>query len=342
MANFTSSLTDSLDYKDVFIVPQYSDITSRKEVDVSAKLKEINLSNKVAGEIDIRVPIMNANMDTVSGEDISVAISNAGGLATLHRFQTVDEACEEYKRVQARLTTNNPVFVSIGVNRDSKVRAQRLYKVGARHMVIDIAHGHSAQMKEMIEWIRSHLPGTYIMAGNVASEDAVLDLVKWGAHAVKCGIGPGAVCLTKNVTGVTVPQFSCVIECVKGKKSLQAVGKDVTIVADGGCREIGDICKAIGAGADFVMTGKLFASCIEAPGKGVYRGSASQEVQAKYRTDKEYVPTPEGMSTIIEFTGDRAADVVEHIAGGLRSAYSYTGTRNTPGYKSKVKFGIRR
>lgn len=334
--------SQSLSYDDIFIIPQYSDISSRKEVDVSVNITDLNLSNKPAGTTNIKVPIVNANMDTVAGEDIAVAIANAGGLATLHRFQSIEDACAEYTRVVNRLTVQTPVFVSVGVNRDSIQRAQTLYNHGARHMIIDIAHGHSEQMKKMIEWIKGHLPGTYVMAGNVATRQGVIDLTLWGADAVKVNVGPGAVCVTKNVTGVTVPTVTSLIEAFEAKLELQEkYGREVALVADGGAKEIGDICKAIGIGIDFVMTGKLFAGSSEAPGKGVYRGSASKDVQTLYRTDKEYVPTPEGKSINVELTDESASDIVEHVAGGLRSAYSYVGARTTQDFKDKVTFGVR-
>jgi IMP dehydrogenase/GMP reductase len=151
-----------------------------------------------------------------------------------------------------------------------------------------------------------------------------------------------SVCLTKNVTGVTLPQFSCIQDCHAGKMIAEnTTGRKITLIADGGIREIGDICKAIGQGADFVMSGKLFAGCIEAPGKGIYRGSASSDVQTKYRTDKEYVPTPEGTSIKVEQTNESVLQLIEHVAGGLRSAYSYSNARNTGEFQTKVLFGIR-
>jgi len=337
------NFSNSLSYDDVFIIPQYSEISSRKEVDISTNIVDLNLHNKPAGESKIEVPIMVANMDTVAGTEMALAVNKAGGSIALHRFQSIDDACKQYNEITNQINSSmHNIFVSVGVNRDSTQRAQTLYNNGARHMVIDIAHGHSLQMRKMIEWIKRHLPGTYVMAGNVGTAQGVEDLVFWGADAIKCNIGPGAACTTKNITGVTLPVFSCIQDCNLGKLRMQdKFGKPILLVADGGIREIGDICKAIGAGADMVMSGRLFAGCLEAPGKGIYRGSASSDVQTLYRTDKEYVPTPEGTSMNIELTNESATQVVEHIAGGLRSAYSYTGARNTKEFKEKVIFGIR-
>jgi len=329
---------NALNYDDVFIIPQYSDVTSRKEVDISVTI----------GKRTFEVPVINANMDTIASKDLAIKIANVGGLASLHRFQTVDEACVEFLQVIACVKEEykNNVFVSIGVNRDSQERFEKLFMIGARNFIIDIAHGHCDQMKKIITWIRKNFPSEldrpYLMAGNVGTAEGVRDLALWGADAVKVGIGPGAVCLTKNVTGVTVPMFSCVLECSKQIEiTNHNLGTKIALVADGGCSEIGDVCKAISAGADLVMVGKLFAGCKETPKPGIYRGSASQDVQKTYRSDKEYLPTPEGKSISVELTGESSADIVNHIAGGLRSCYSYCGARNTEVFRSKVRYGIR-
>lgn len=321
----------SMNYDDVFIVPQYSDIVSRKEVDIS---------NDKIKLIKINVPIMPANMYDIVNVKTALEISNAGGLGCLHRFSSIEESVKDY------LQTRNhykPIFMSIGVNRDSQERFTELYNEGARYFIIDIAHGHSKQMKNMIEWIKGNYSNTYLMAGNIATQKAVYDLVQWGADSIKIGIGPGGNCLTKNVTGVTIPQFSCIEKCATTKRQVeQLFGKPVCLVADGGFKEIGDVCKAIGAGADFCMSGKLFAGCEETPSyySGKYSGSASKEIQTHYRLDKEYVPTPEGITTSIELKGS-VKQVVSDIAGGLKSAYSYVGAKNTNEFHLNCTFGVR-
>jgi len=327
--------TNALSYDDVFIIPKYSDISSRKEVDISTKI-----NNKI-----IKVPIMNANMESIADEYSCSEVRNAGGVAALHRFQDIGSACREYLLVVIQGINKNvesPIFVSIGVNRDSKERAQELYNVGAREFIIDIAHGDSYQMKQMIQWMKANLSECFVMAGNVGTGEAVRHLGLWGADAIKCGIAGGAVCVTKNVTGVVVPMFSCLQDCVIAKNDFeQKFGRELIICADGGVREIGDIAKAVGLGCNIVMSGKMFAGCIEAPGKGRYSGSASSDVQTMYRTDKEYVPTPEGKSIVVDSTGESAGQVVEHIAGGIRSSCSYVGARNIKEFQEKCTFGTR-
>ena len=321
--------TGDLDYKDVFLVPQYSEVTSRSQVSTSVRI----------GDMTIDVPVISANMDTVTAGDMAHAMSEGGAIGAIHRFMDVNQNVREFEIARGK---SNPCFVSIGVNEESKERAVALYDAGARNFVIDIAHGHSRMMRDMTTWLRNKYSDVYIMAGNVATGQAVMDLVSWGANAVKVGIGPGNVCTTKNVTGVTVPQFSAVKECAN---IVYAMNSKPLIVADGGITEIGDIAKALGAGADLVMCGRLFASCREAPGervggKKVYRGMASRDAMSTIRNVSS-LPTAEGISTLIDASEQSASDVVNQIKGGLQSSFSYSNARNLEEFHLNVKFGIR-
>lgn len=336
MSKLSQPYLKALGYEDVFIVPKFSTIKSRQDVDISTQL----------GEFNIPVPIMASNMDTVMNQGMCYALNKSGALGALHRFQTIESATREFKMVTCMNEANGvkmPVFVSVGVNRDSHERAQELYKAGARHFVIDIAHGHSASMAEMIKWMHTEF-GTqnlFIMAGNVATLAGASDLFTWGANAVKVGVGPGSVCKTKNITGVTVPILGSITGAVEAaRRAEQQFSRPFHVVADGGCLEIGDVCKAIGAGADLVMSGRFFAGCPESPQGVMYRGSASQEVQVKYRTDRTTMPTPEGTTEMLEESVG-AAEMVELIAGGLRSAYSYVNARNRQEFHERCEFGTR-
>lgn len=332
-----------LDYKDVFIVPQYSDVTSRSEVDTNVILEH-------SPEFVLRTPIMSANMDSVTDGKMALAMYMAGGIGAIHRFMSIEQNLTEYNVVAFE---KGKCFVSVGVNDESHDRTIYLYEAGARHFIVDIAHGHSKMMKDMLGWMRSHLEASsYIVAGNVATPEGALDLFRWGADAVKIGIGPGAVCTTKNVTGVTVPQWSAVMQTCGGfakeryfKALSERTDSRPILIADGGIQEIGDIAKALGAGADLVMAGRLFASCQEAPGarvngKKVYRGMASRDAMLTIK-DASVLPTPEGISTLLDITDDTANSVVNHIKGGLQSAMSYSNARNLWTFQENVKFGVR-
>lgn len=324
-----------LEFKDVYLIPQYSEIETRSQVDIGLTLP----TNIHRQPWKIEVPVISSNMDTVTGGFMAKTMFDSGGLGALHRFMTIEENLHQYSLVRGHRVPSD-CFVSVGVNRDSKERTQALYDAGARYFVIDIAHGHSKMMKDMITWIKGVYPDVFLMAGNVATGEGSAALAYWGADAVKVGIGPGAVCLTKNVTGVTVPQLGAIQDCARALS-----GKHVFVVADGGIREYGDVAKAIAAGADLVMIGGMFAGTDEAPGelingKKVYRGMASRDAMRAIRVG-DSMPTPEGASVLIDSKGP-VKNIVQDIAGGLRSAFSYSNARNMQEFWKSAKFGIKR
>lgn len=325
-----------LDFRDVFILPQYSEVESRASVDTSIQV----------GKLKLGIPCISANMDTVSGASLCRAMYGAGGIGALHRFMTIDNNVAEYRAVAE--SGLYECFVSIGVNDDSKARAKALYEAGARYFVIDIAHGHSLMMRKMTEWLRETYPDVYIISGNVATSAGVRDLVKWGADACKEGVGPGSQCLTKNVTGVTCPAFSAALNCSKAVNDYELKthnGKRPLIIADGGISEYGDIAKAIGAGADLVMIGGMFAGCKEAPGerigdKKVFRGMASKSAMLTIRS-ADSLPTAEGKASLIDATDISASTVLGEMHGGLRSSFSYSNSRTIAEFHENVEFGCR-
>lgn len=315
-------------YEDVFIYPGYSEVQTRQDVDTTTIME--GLHSKLS--VHSRVPVIAANMDTICEHRMCITLRNGGAWGSLHRFMDINTNVQEF------LMAKN-CFVSIGAVGDYQQRAKALYDAGARSFIIDIAHGHSLMMKNALKWMRDTFKDeVFIVAGNVATPTAVVDLEEWGADAVKVGIGPGAVCTTKDVTGVTVPIFTAVQRCAHVARG--------SIIADGGCRAYGDVAKAIGAGASLVMTGYFFAGTEETParahlgaGKAMYRGMASRGAMEGYRTG--VLPTAEGTNVVIDTKGS-AGTIVEEIAGGLRSAYSYVGATNTKTFQAKVQFGYRR
>jgi IMP dehydrogenase len=277
-------------------------------------------------------------MDTVTGSEMAIAAFESGALGCLHRFMSIEDNVNEFLAVKKK---NYECFVSIGVNRDSKERSNALYNAGARYFILDIAHGHSLNAKNMIEWFKKNFSDTHLMVGNVAHPQAVRDLENWGADSIKVGIGPGSACLTKDVTGVTVPQLSAVALCAKVAK--------VPIVADGGIKTIGDIAKALAAGAKFVMVGGMVSGADECPGEvidngggkfKIYRGMASRDAMRVIRSENQ-MPTPEGKVTLVPLKGP-VKNIIEDIAGGLRSSFSYVNARNLEEFQMKATFGIRR
>ena len=328
-------------FKDIYIIPRYSEVGSRATVDTSTKIFD---------NLEIEVPVISSNMDTVTEGLMAIAMNNAGAMGALHRFMSIDDNVREYELATFRESPQEGthVLVSVGVNGDSRERAHELHNVGARFFIVDVAHGHSLLMKEMIEYLKGRWSDIRVMAGNVATAEGRYDLVTWGADAVKVGIGPGAACLTKNVTGVTVPQFSAIDECSTLTYELynqRPKVRVVPIIADGGVLEIGDIAKALGAGASAVMCGRLFAACTETPGprlngKKIYRGMASKDAMLRIKP-ADSLPTAEGDSIVIDDEPTTAREVVRHIKGGLQSAFSYCNAKNLNEFHRNVRFGSR-
>ena len=307
-------------YNDIFLVPQYTELESRKAADTST----------IFGGMKLDIPFISANMDTITGPEMAKALWNIGAIGALHRFNDTEGAIKDYVNVRHNDGKDiaGECIVSIGVNKDFKQRAIALYGVGARLFVVDVAHGHSAQVKNTLCWLRKEFADDItIIAGNVAAPVAVHDLASWGADVVKVGVGPGSVCKTRVVTGHGVPQFSCLLEC--------AIAADLVgckLIADGGIRNSGDIVKSFVAGADYVMLGSLLSGTQETPGDVIikdngekikqFRGMASNDAQVDYKGKGKYLPAEEGISSTVKYKG-AAIDIILELKKGLQSGMSY-------------------
>ncbi len=235
---------------------------------------------------------------------------------------------------------------SVGVHGDYIERAQELVKAGVDVLVVDIAHGHSDLMVKAIEKLRGVCPGVEIIAGNIATAEAARELCEIGVDGLKVGVGPGATCITRLVTGCGVPQLTAVMNCAEAARKF-----NVPVIADGGIQKSGDIVKAIGAGADSVMIGALFAGTAESPGRivtrgdkkfKVYRGSASFDVSEKRKTlglEKKDLSevVPEGVESVVPFKGS-VTDIIGQLVGGLRSGMSYTNSHTVDELKQNCEF----
>jgi IMP dehydrogenase len=451
----------ALTYDDVLIVPKRSSLTSRSQADTKTRLtKKINLN----------VPIISANMDTVSESEMAIAMARLGGMSIIHRFMSVEENAEEIKRVkraqnyivaepytidpqktvgdakrfaaehgvsgllvsngnkklkgilskrdfvftendsqiveqimtpreklvvgnkqttfaEARekmalykieklpLVDENDMIVGlitaddiknltdypqanvdaggrllvggcVGVHGDFLERARELIKAGADVIVIDIAHGHSDVMFNAIKKLRETCGDIQLIAGNIATAEAAKELCEAGVDAVKVGIGPGTICITRLVTGCGMPQLTAVMRVAEVCKKF-----GVPVIADGGIQKSGDIVKAIGAGADSVMLGGLLAGTKESPGilmdRGdkkykVCRGSASFAIAQRRKFIKQenknlQEVVPEGVESIVPYKG-AVADMIGHLIGGLRSGMSYTNSRTISDLQNNAEF----
>lgn len=308
-------------FDDVLIKPQFSDIKSRSEVKLDAYCNGLNLS----------VPIISSPMDTVTEYDMCKEMSKLGGLGVIHRYNTIEE--------QVKIASFDPsnCCCAVGVSGDFLERTRALVKVGVRKICIDVAHGHTAAVRDALWAIRKEFGvDLHIMAGNVATLSGFNDLSDWGANSVRIGIGGGSICSTRLQTGHGMPTFASILECAKSDR-------EAALIADGGIRTAGDIVKALGAGADAVMLGSMLAGTDETPGeiiavKGksvkVYRGMASKEAQYAWRG---HTASLEGVSSTVELKGP-VKDVMFELTQNIRSGLSYSGSRSITEFQAKVQF----
>ncbi|HEY6041386.1 MAG TPA: IMP dehydrogenase [Anaerolineae bacterium] len=452
-----------LTYDDVLLVPQYSDVESRRKLST-----ETRLTNKLT----LQIPIVSANMDTVTESEMAIAVAREGGIGIIHRFMSIEEQTQQIARVKKAesfvvdepiilttehtigdakklvdetgtggilivenghklvgiLTTRDLLFeddnrkkiaevmqrtvvtaprdttlkeaekllhahrieklplvdeqgrvtglitlkdimkieqypkatkdargrlavgAAVGVKEREVHRVECMLEAGADCIVVDIAHGDSQLEIEMIKSIRRRFPAAQIIGGNVATADGTKRLIEAGADAVKVGVGPGSICVTRIVAGSGVPQLSAIIECVDAAR-----GAKIPVIADGGIRHPGDVAKAVAAGADTVMIGSLLAGTDESPGlmmtrKGhrykVSRGMASTQanIARKEREGEAWITqeeiddyVSEGVEAAVPYRG-RVKEVLTQLVGGLQSGMSYSGVHSVREMQEKAVF----
>ncbi|HZW38110.1 MAG TPA: IMP dehydrogenase [Ignavibacteriaceae bacterium] len=267
------------------------------------------------------------------------------GLITFKDIQKKKKHPFACKDDQGRLR----VGAGVGVTFDTIERVTGLFKAGADAIVIDTAHGHSEGVMKTIKEVRNKFKYEQIIAGNIGTYDAAVDLINCGVNAVKVGIGPGSICTTRIIAGVGVPQITAIAEVSRALK-----GKGVSLIADGGIKQTGDVPKAISAGADSVMIGGLFAGVEESPGEKVlfegrsfkiYRGMGSLSAMSQGSRDRYFQDAeediaklvPEGVEGRVPFKGP-LADTIYQLVGGLRAAMGYCGVKNIKELKTKSRF----
>jgi IMP dehydrogenase len=306
----------ALTYDDIQLVPNYSVVRSRTDVDLTCQ---------VSRNYSMPIPLVASCMDTVCGYDMMLAMAKIGGVGCLHRFNSI----EEQASIMGMFNQMYPVSLgmgAIGVSERDKERAVVLVEAAADILVIDVAHGHHKNVIDMVKWCKKNLPEHVdIIAGNIATAQAAADLQAAGVDGLRVGIGGGSLCTTRVQTGFGVPNVTCLEEISRIA--------EVPIMADGGIRTSGDIAKALAVGADCVMLGSLLAGTQEAPGKIIekkgslykrYRGSASLETKTAHGQAERNV---EGESTTIPFKGG-VKFILSGLIDGIRSACSYAGANS--------------
>ncbi len=324
-----NNVRTGLSYGDVLLVPQRSPVDSRSEVDLTARFTP---------DLELGTPLVSAAMDTVTEAGLATALSRTGGLGVLHRFLTPVEQAEQVQEVVA---DGERVAAAVGIDEDYLDRTERVLDAGAAAVVVDVAHGHLERTIDAVAAIRSSFPDASLVAGNVATSEGVADLAAAGADCVKVGIGPGSHCTTRTVAGAGVPQLTAVDDCARAAREY-----GVTICADGGIRSSGDAVKALMAGADTVMLGRLFAATAEAPGAVVERDGQRYKrsrgmattAAAEAREDKdEGVGADEGVEALTPYTGP-VAEVAEEFCAGIRSGLSYCGGHTIQAARERAEF----
>ena len=295
------------DYDNILLLPRKCRVESRSECDASVTL----------GGRSFRLPVVPANMKTVVDETISLWLAQNGYFYVMHRFDLDNVAFVKHMHAQGAFAS-----ISLGVKKADYDTVDQLVATGLtpEYITIDIAHGHADTVKNMIGYLKAKLPKSFVIAGNVGTPEAIIDLENWGADATKVGIGPGKVCITKLKTGFGTGgwQLSALKWCARVATK--------PIIADGGIRDHGDIAKSIRFGASMVMIGSLFAGHEESPGKTVevdgelfkeYYGSASDFNKGEYKH-------VEG-KRILEPIKGKLADTLIEMEQDVQSSISYAG-----------------
>jgi IMP dehydrogenase len=282
------------------------------------------------------MPLLAANMDTVISEELAEILIAQGSIPIFHRFTPFESQAKWVKKFRDK------TFVSCGIQKLDEARG--LLDLGALGVCIDVAHGHSDRMFRHIEELKKTHPDKEVIAGNVCTAMAYHDLVNSGADAVKVGVGPGAACTTRMVTGFGVPQFSAVQDCARIAEKLR-----VPLIADGGVRTSRDVVLALAAGASTVMVGKLFGQTLESASpkrktdryasgfEAKFRGQASADFQNEFYGGLKAKTVAEGIDFWGPVSGS-AEELITILLGGIRSGMTYGGARNLKELQRKAEF----
>ena len=301
-----------LDFDDVLISPKRSQLTSRKDADLTRKF-----IFKHSKHIWTGVPIVASNMDHTGTLQMNQVLEQYDMLTALCKFQPW---------IPFHLNSPLPNLIqTVGLDQN----LDNLHYDDSEWICLDVANGYTERFNDYVTLMRKHeaTKEKIIIAGNVCTPEAVEQIILEGADVVKIGIGPGSVCTTRKMTGVGYPQLSCIIECADA-----AHGLGGHVMSDGGCTVPGDIAKAFGAGADFVMLGGMLAGHDECEGEVendtmTFYGMSSDDAQLKYYGEKQSHRAAEGKKVQIPYKGC-IRDTVQDILGGLRSACTYAGAKN--------------
>jgi IMP dehydrogenase len=318
-------------YDDVLIVPKYSELASRRDV---------KFETRISKNFKIDTPIIAANLDTICESKMAITLGRLGGLGVIHRLLSIEHQAEEVQKVKAQKLI---AAAAIGV-KDLEERAKALVSAGADILVLDVAHAHSKRGGQALYHLKNTYPKVDVIVGNIATAEAAQFFLNLNVDGLKVGIGPSVTHTSWSMTGVGVPQISAIMDVMKATRG------SVPICADGGIKCPGDLVKAIGAGADTVMIGSLFAGTDETPGEVIIEKDGDFK---EYRRLSSYLALikktmldgqkvcedihAEGEVTMIPCRGP-VMKVVAKLLGGLASGMSLVGARDIDALRGKAEF----
>ena len=326
-------MKEYLTYDDVQILPKYSEVEHRSNCSTSTHITK---------NWELKIPIVSSPMDTVTEFDMAKIMMELGGVGIIHRFMSIKKQTEIVEKLWAYTFTTDdryPVCAAVGITGDYLERAKELVINGCNVILIDVAHGHHKLVKKVVEEFKNEFGrNVEIFGGCIATSTAARQLCEWGVDGLRVGVGNGSLCETRIRTGVGLPSVTALLDVCS-----TADNYNVPVIADGGIRNVGDVCKGLGSGADTIMVGSLLSGTKESPGtiekKGQwpneqlhkkYRGSASRDSKGN---DKNV----EGNHKVIPYKG-KVKRILHDIRDGIRSSCSYVGASNLEEYRSLVEF----
>ncbi|WP_426434436.1 GMP reductase [Bradyrhizobium genosp. P] len=325
-----------LDFRDVLIRPKRSVLTSRSEANIERTFRFLHAGTEWTG-----FPLIASNMDTIGTFEMAAALSKVKAMVALHKYYPAEHLVDFFRSEASR----NAFFTVGSSSADWEKLAAVKAEVAVPMISIDVANGYTEQFLDAVARLRSENPKAVIMAGTVVTAEMTEALILAGADIVRIGIGSGSVCTTRDLTGVGFPQLSAVIECADAAHGLKG-----QVCSDGGCVVPGDIVKAIGGGADFVMLGGMLAGHTECAGevvhelvdgqqisKMVFYGMSSETAMKKYHGGVANYRAAEGKTVTVPFRGE-VRETLTTIAGGLRSAMTYIGAENLKEVTKRTTF----
>lgn len=344
-----------LTFDDVLLVPGYSDF-SRSDIDLSTQLTK---------SITLKIPFVSSPMDTVTESKLAITVAKEGGIGIIHRNLSIVDQADQVKKVK---NEHLLAGAAIGASSGFEDRAKALVEAGVDVMLVDSAHGNAKSIVTTVQFLKKTYPVLQVIAGNIATADGARNLIAAGADALRVGMGPGAICTTRIISGMGVPQITALLDTAAIAKKA-----GVPVIADGGIKYSGDMVKALGAGASTVMMGSFFAGTEEAPGEVVelkkadvphrfqsilsheevypfkkYRGMGSigaMQKGAEIKSEDEYhgknykdrVLVAEGVEGMVPVKGT-VQHVLEQAIGGIKSGFYYIGARTMQELWEKAEF----